>query len=282
MLRPQHYENIEYLAIGHITRDITEQGVRIGGSVAYAALTAQAFGLRAGIVTAWGEELGQDELEAIAVLNIGAEESTTFENQYFEGLRRQQLHSLAPPLEFHSIPEAWRNAPIVHLAPVLGEVSPRLAPTFKDSTLGITPQGWLREWKPDGSVGPSEWPEANFVLRQAEAVVLSLEDLTGDESQIEAMAANCNILVVTEAQKGAQLYSQGNIHSIRAPRVEELDPTGAGDIFAAAFFIRLHFGDDPMHAANVATQVAARSVEREGLAGVPTRDEIYELITEAL
>jgi len=67
-----------------------------------------------------------------------------------------------------------------------------------------------------------------------------------------------------------------------APPVEELDATGAGDVFAAAFFIRLHYGDSALEAARVATQVSARSVERVGLDSTPTPDEVYDLILEAL
>ena len=39
-------EPVDYLAVGHITIDQTPDGPRLGGSVAYAALTAQALGLR--------------------------------------------------------------------------------------------------------------------------------------------------------------------------------------------------------------------------------------------
>jgi len=52
------------------------------------------------------------------------------------------------------------------------------------------------------------------------------------------------------------------------------DPTGAGDIFAAAFFTAHAESGDPLQAARLATAVAARSVTRRGLASVPTRQEI--------
>ncbi len=46
-------EPVDYLVIGHLTRDLTNQGPRLGGTAAYSALTAQALGMRAGIVTTW-------------------------------------------------------------------------------------------------------------------------------------------------------------------------------------------------------------------------------------
>ena len=50
-------EPINYLIIGHLTYDLTPSGPRIGGTAAYAGLTAHALGLRVGIVTSWGGEL---------------------------------------------------------------------------------------------------------------------------------------------------------------------------------------------------------------------------------
>lgn len=282
MFVPDQISAIDYLVIGHITVDLTPTGPRLGGSAVYAALTATAFGQRAGILTAWGEELPLGALEDIPIVNIGAEHSTTFENIYEDGVRRQRVHQLAPPLEFHSLPEAWRSAKIVHLAPVLGEVSSRMAPFFRDATLGLTPQGWLREWAPDGSVRASEWPEAAHLLAQADAAVISQEDVAGDEARIQRMVSSAQVFAVTEAAQGTRIYDRGREHALLAPQVEEVDPTGAGDIFATAFFIRLHYGDDPLEAGRVATRVAAQSVRRSGLDGIPTADEVYELILEAM
>ena len=50
-------EPVDYLVIGHITVDLTPSGPALGGSAAYAALTARALGLRVGIVTVRGNEI---------------------------------------------------------------------------------------------------------------------------------------------------------------------------------------------------------------------------------
>ena len=282
MSAPERYEAIDYLAIGHITVDQTPQGPRLGGSVAYATLTAQALGLKVGILTAWGEEFPLGPLEGIPIANIGAEQSTTFENSYTPQGRRQRILFQAPFLEFHMLPEAWRAPRIVHLAPVAREVSPRFLKYFGDATIGLTPQGWLRAWDEQGKVQPADWVEAEHVLGRADATVIGSEDVLGDVARIEAMAAICPILVVTKGKAGATLFTMGQEHKISAPEVNEVDPTGAGDIFAAAFFVRLHLSGDALDAARFATQLAARSVERAGLEGAPTREEIYDLMAEAL
>jgi len=279
---PARLEPVDYLVIGHITIDKNAEGTRLGGSVAYAALTAQALGLRAGIVTAWAEELPPGPLEEIPIVNAGADQSTTFENHYTPDGRRQRLLSQAPFLEYHLIPEAWRQPRILHLAPVAREVSPRILRYFTDCTLGLTPQGWLREWDVSGEVRVAHWEEADLLLSGADAAVIAREDVGHDPDQIGRMAAACPIFAVTEGESGANLYAYGEEHQVGAPAVEAIDSTGAGDIFAAAFFIRLHLTGDAIDAARFASQLAARSVQRVGLDSVPTRDEIYDLMTEAL
>ncbi|MCL5428601.1 MAG: PfkB family carbohydrate kinase [Chloroflexi bacterium] len=279
---PARLEPIDYLVIGHITIDNTVGGPRLGGSAAYSALTVQALGLRAGIVTAWAEELPLGPLADLPIVNIGADQSTTFENRNTPEGRKQKILVQAPFLEYHLIPEAWRQPRILHLAPVAREVSPRILRYFPDSTLGLTPQGWLREWNQSGEVQVAHWEEADLLLSHADAAVIAREDVGNDPEQIERMAAACPIFVVTEGEAGAKLYAYGEEHQIEAPAVHAVDTTGAGDVFAAAFFIRLHLSGDPLEAARFASQLAARSVQRVGLDSVPNRDEIYDLMAEAL
>ncbi|HET6789000.1 MAG TPA: carbohydrate kinase family protein, partial [Aquabacterium sp.] len=66
------------------------------------------------------------------------------------------------------------------------------------------------------------------------------------------------------------------------PKVKEVDATGAGDIYAAAFFVRLYTTRDPWEAARFATQFAAYSVSRPGLEGIPTEQEIQACRMEVL
>jgi hypothetical protein len=275
-------EPINYLIIGHLTRDLTSAGPRLGGTVAYAGLTALALGLRVGIVTSWGGELPLGNLRHIPIISYPAEHSTTFENKYTDKGRIQLVHSIAPRLDYHLIPEPWRQAPIVHLGPVAQEVEPSLVRHFPTALVGVTPQGWLRSWDEQGHVRPTEWPEAAFILQQSSAAVLSIEDVQNDEARIEEMASASRILVITEGALGARVYWNGDVRRFRPPQVEELDSTGAGDIFAAAFFIRLYLTRDPWESARFANQIAASSVTRPGLEGIPTPEEIQEYLIEVL
>jgi hypothetical protein len=275
-------EPVNYLIIGHLTRDLAPSGPRLGGTVAYAGLTAHALGLRVGIVTAWGSELPLGKLKPIPIISYPAEHSTTFTNIYTEKGRVQIVNSVAPRLDFHMIPEPWRQAPIVHLGPVAQEVEPSLVRHFPNALLGVTPQGWLRSWDKAGYVHASEWPEAAFTLQQSGAAVLSVEDVLNDEGRIEEMASASRILVVTEGAAGARVYWNGDVRRFRPPQVEEIDSTGAGDVFAAAFFIRLYLTRDPWESARFANLVAATSVTRRGLDGIPTPEEVQAYLIEVL
>ncbi|MFP3855064.1 MAG: carbohydrate kinase family protein, partial [Anaerolineales bacterium] len=59
-----------------------------------------------------------------------------------------------------------------------------------------------------------------------------------------------------------------------APEVETVDPTGAGDIFAACFISRYLETKDPEESARFANELAAFSTTREGMDSIPTAEEI--------
>ncbi len=275
-------EPVDYLVIGHITVDLTPSGPVMGGSAAYAALTARALGLRVGIVTVRGNEIPLDGLEGIPVVAGEAEYSTTFENLYTPEGRIQYLRKVAPKVDFELVPEAWRSARIIHLAPVAGEVDPVLPGHFRPALSALTIQGWLRTWDDSGRVSRCEWPEAGRALAKAGAVVFSVEDVAHNEETIEQYAHATGLVAVTESQAGVRLFWHGDSRRFRAPRVQEVDPTGAGDVFAASFFVRLLNTRDPWEAARFANQVAALSVTRPGLSGVPTAAEVQRCLVEVL
>ena len=61
-----------------------------------------------------------------------------------------------------------------------------------------------------------------------------------DASLIADYASLTRVLVVTTGSTGCSVYAGGAKHVFKADPVAEVDPTGAGDIFATAFFVMLH------------------------------------------
>ena len=273
---------IDYLVIGHISLDDTKHGFRLGGTAAYAALTVSALGLRAGIVTSWGEEVDVQEFRNLPIHNIHSTKSTVFENRYQGNLREQIIHRYAKSITYHDIPEVWRCSEIVHLGPIANEVENEMASRFRDSLVGVTPQGWFRDWDENGNVFSRDWKKSKSVLKHANAIVISPEDVNFDEERIEEIVNICPVVAVTEAEAGARLYWHGDVRRFRAPAMQEIDPTGAGDIFAAAFLVRLKQTRDPWGAARFATNISAFSVQRSGLDSIPTSDEIKLSMVEVL
>jgi len=269
-------EPVDYLVVGHVARDLTPTGSSLGGTVSYSALTACALGLRIGIVTAAGPDVPLEPLNGIPVISIDSPSSTTYENIYTEQGRVQYLRSQASKIDLENVPEPWRNASIIHLGPIANEIASFLPKGFSPKLFGMTPQGWMRQWDTSGLVSSCEWANSEPSLLQADAVVLSREDVNGDDVLIEHMAQQTKILVVTEGSAGAVLYWNGDRRRFRAPSVKEEDATGAGDVFATAFFVRLLNTRDPWEATRFATLLASHSVMRVGLNGIPTNLEIEQ------
>ncbi len=275
-------EPVDYLVVGHVAHDLTPDGWRLGGTAAYSALTAQALGLRVGIVTALGPETSLAQLGDIPVVALESPNSTIFENIYTKQGRVQYLRAQATRLDFGYVPEVWRQAPIIHLGPIANEMDASLPEGFSPTLLGLTPQGWMRQWDSECRVSRGEWHDADIALSRAGAVVISREDVNGDDELIEHMAQHTKVLVVTESAAGAVLYWNGDRRRFRAPKVTEVDATGAGDVFAAAFFYRLLNTHDPWEATRFATMLASCSVTRPGLEGIATDGEVAVCMIEIL
>ncbi len=271
---------IDYLTIGHLAKDLTPTGPQLGGTVSFSSLTARALGYTPGILTAFGDGLDLSPLAGIPLVRVPSADSATFENIYGPNGRTQFKRAEASPLPLSAVPAAWRSARIVHLAPLgneLGELEPGSLDLFPESFIGVTPQGFLRQIDAAGRVRtvPDSWTAAQRVLSQASAAVLSLDDISGDWAVAERWSKWAPVLVVTQSAEGCTVFVQGQgARQFVAPAQAEVDPTGAGDVFAAAFFINFFETDDPWASARFANQVAALSVTRPGLQGVPDPEEV--------
>jgi hypothetical protein len=282
MVIPMHART--YLLVGALTRDLTEEGFRYGGTVAYAGLTAIALGYKVTVLTTCAQDEPVRELLPGATIHILDSPTTiTFRNQDTPSGRIQQLLATGRHIQPNMVLQAFYSADIIHIAPVADECPWELLEVFPKGRLVATLQGWLRTWNSSGLVSLQKVPPEK--LAGFYAVVLSLEDLDGDLAYAQSLASMVPIFAVTEGHLGARLFWQGSERIFPAPKAQEKDPCGAGDIFAAAFFSALDQGNSPEAAVRFANQMAAFSVTRLGLASVPTASEIQEagiLLDEAL
>ena len=279
----------DFLVIGHAVQDLPAEGSslpwRLGGAVSYASTLARKFGLRAGVLTSAGPDMDLDTLlPGVEWVLVPSERSTQIRNMYEGGRRRQQMPQKAAPLTAAHLPVVWRKSPVVLLGPVAGELDDSLAACFPGSIVGVGAQGWLRESGPDSAVRPVA-PEAWYaapVLRQATALFLSDEDVPPNRAPValQRWSTLVDTVAFTRGYDGADIYHCGLRRHIGAFPAKAVDPTGAGDVFAAAFLIRLKEGADVWDAARFASCTASFVVEGEGVAAVPDRAQVEARLLE--
>lgn len=273
----------DLVAIGHIVKDLGpgRGRWRLGGTVTFAAVQAQRLGLRAGIVTrAAGDVDPRAALPGIDVSVTPCSVTTSFENIYVDNRRRQRVPKQAAPISYDEVPAGWRSAPIVLLGPVCGELPADGAPRpFRRSLVGASAQGWLRRLNRERQVRRHAWNGPPF-WRGCQVVFVSDEDLARRRDQLERWTAEVPIVAMTRANRGADVAVEGRWRTINAFHEHEVDPTGAGDVFAAAFLVRYRETRDVAKATRFAAAAASLSVRAPGIDGIATRDEIEARLRE--
>ena len=279
----------QFLVIGHTVRDLSPgQGApewRLGGTVSYAALLASRLGLTTAVLTAAAADLPiEDALPGVEIVRAPSAHSTQIRNVYGGDGRVQYILQRAAPIRADALPKAWREAEIVLLGPVTGEVDGALADRFPRALIGVSAQGWLRDIGPDNRVRPvppERW-QAERLLQPGRVLFVSDEDLPkeGIEPVLDAWSARVEVLAFTRAARGAEVCHRGVWRHIEAFPAAAVDPTGAGDVFATAFLIRYRECGDPWEATRFATCAASFIVESEGLANTPDRAMIEARLRE--
>jgi sugar/nucleoside kinase (ribokinase family) len=149
---------------------------------------------------------------------------------------------------------------------------------FPQSLLGITPQGWMRAWDDQGRVEHSAWPVPPALqgLPSNAILVLSIEDLGYSTEIIQHYVNLASVVVVTHERKAALVCETGDCSAVPAFAASMLDPTGAGDVFATALFVRYRETGDLLESARFAHAAAACNIEGAGVEAIPDRARVEE------
>ncbi len=273
--------SVDFLAIGHVARDEFEGEPtwRLGGTALYAAATAARLGTQTALVTRVGpaEQAALEERcreLGLALHALPSSATTTFGFRYVEGRRLLRLKARARGIAPSDVPAEWRGARAVVLGSVAHELDRSLFGTTSASATVLVAQGYLREWSADGAIQPRAWEDADEIVPQVSAVVLSEDDVGGDISAPRRWARNGRVYV-TLAERGVLVLERGSettIAGYSAARV--VDPTGAGDAFAAGLAIALADGQPAEDCAKFANAVASFAVEDVGMAGLADRAHV--------
>ncbi|RIK39771.1 MAG: ribokinase [Chloroflexi bacterium] len=279
--------DIDILLIGHVTRDLLGEELDgpylLGGTVSFAAVTALRLGRRPTVITRAAADTDFSELpEGVDLHLLPSPVTTTFANVYTPAGRVQHCYTPAAAITAADIPAPFRRPRAVLLGPLVDEIGPDVAELFAPPTLvAAGPQGWMRRWDETGRVFSKPWATAHEILPHLDVLVLSLEDIDFDLSRLDPFFEHMALVVLTEYRDGSTLYLReegGDIRSIKIPPrpAHEVDPTGAGDVFATAFMIRLQETGDPVQAARFANVTASYGVEAIGVSGIPTREQVLQ------
>jgi len=271
----------DFVAIGHVTLDRIGESTRPGGSALYAAVTAHRLGLSVGLLTSHGDDFPLEVIPSkIEVVSVPADETTLFEHRHEPGGRVSHVRAVASPLTAADAPEDWRPAPLILLAPVVDEVDPMIATLFTDGAVGAAAQGWVRHVQADGLVIPRPWTSPERLLQSVQALFLSREDIRGEEAEVVEWFQRMPVGVLTADRDGALLFVNGERYEIQPRPGHEVDPTGAGDVFAATFMIQYQREGDPWLAAAAAACAGSLAVEGEGWSAVADRAALDAALAE--
>ena len=290
---------VDVVHVGSASRDVAAddpRGWRLGGGVSYGALTTARIGLRTAAivgldrVAAPAHELDLLRAAGVAIQPALLDRGPVFDNVQTRTGRVQTVMAagqpLAPP---DDLPSDWRDPRAWSLVPVAGEVDDRwLAVIGPGALVALGWQGWLRRLVVGGQVGRRA-PRASGLTRRADLVGVSTEDLApGVEPAGLApfLRAGARLLVTDGPAGGWLVVSDATGPTQTVPyqaivSATEIDPTGAGDVFLAAYLACIVrpdvvgiSGADVVDPLRFAAAAASLAVEGPGLAGVPDLDAI--------
>ena len=220
-----------------------------GGATLYAALGASLWGLSAGVASVRGDDYPASALEALAARGVdlagvrhhGAPGLRTW--LLYEGARRQVIHRLDRPTHAEvspkaaAIPAGWRKARAFHLAPMPFDVQAALV-----DDLSRIPRAFvsLDPYRLLTSESVGDWRD---VCSRVDALFLSDDELevgSRDEPRaaLRSLASGrLRFVLFKRGARGGILYDAREDRFVEwAPRSRRVvDPTGAGDAFAAGF-----------------------------------------------
>ena len=266
----------ELLIIGHVSRDLVGEHASLGGPAAFAARAAAAMGIDTAVVT-----MAPDRFPLMAPLRNdpriqlrahACPQETVFALDYSQAVRSISLIHRAPVLRPRHIPRAWRNIPVCYIAPAIGECDRRVVAALGAQQVVVGAQGWLRHTGSHGLLKPTVADEMLHPPANVSAMVFSELDHPDADAIAEQVARRGVVVVLTRGRAGATLISATQREHIPAFAAQEVDPTGAGDVFGVVFTLARARGHSLRTAALHGAKAAAKVVEGPGLGNLTAFD----------
>lgn len=268
--------------IGPVTWDEID-GVRIpGGALSFAARTAEAFGVQLRLLVLAGADADLEALSGHEVVVIEGDATLTMVHDIADSERSIRVPiTTGRTVGVADVPGGWSGCSDLVLAPLMpDELDARAIVEAVDAErLWVLAQGFQRVHAADGAISFLERPAAVLGELAGAATTVFLSNDETDPwaaGDVEALAARCGRVIVTQGEAGAVVMSSGETIEVPPAAAEAVvDTTGAGDVFATAFLLALDGDDaDAATAGRLAAGFAAAAVEVSGPGPLPTRAEI--------
>jgi sugar/nucleoside kinase (ribokinase family) len=254
--------------VGLVSLDRVDGGLpRLGGAPFYAARALRLLGHPAVVVTKLAAEDSGRGLHALGVPVVSrpAARTIAFRIENERGGRRMEIEELGEPWTPDEargwVGEALADVDWIHAGALTRDDFPAetLALLRRGRRLSLDGQALVRAAR----TGPVEL-DASYdaaLLRHVDVLKLAQDEadalgLTYDERSLRALGVR--EVVVTLGAKGCVVYSDGLAEHLPARPLEVADPTGAGDIFMAAYLSYRRRRHAPATAAHLASEVAHR------------------------
>jgi sugar/nucleoside kinase (ribokinase family) len=206
--------------------------------------------------------------------------TTRFVNEYEpDGTRRQTVTARADDIRFEALPDEWSAPDALLLGPLAGELAGVSASAFEAECVGAIAQGYVRAIDADGRVSAKGWDRPERDLLGVHVLFLSQHDLADADAHAREFLSLVPIVALTRGWRGLTLLTRDAVHDVPSLPRPEKDPTGAGDVFAAAFLVRYQECSDPLAAAAFAACAASCAVEGVGATTLGDRTEVMRRMT---
>ena len=255
--------------IGTSSVDRVDGGpARLGGAPLYAAQALRLLGTPARLVTRLRRADAEAFLPQLArhglPVSWRAGETAEFSFAYRDRVREMTVEACGEPWSAEEargwIAEALGGVRLLHVGALLRSDFPpdTLAELARGRRLLLDGQGLVRP----ATVGPlvldSEFDRQ--ALRHVSILKLAEEEAfaLGADSEGEGLSElGVREVIVTLGPRGSLVLRDGAVCRVPAHPIESVDPTGAGDAFAAAYLVSRGIGQSPGTAARRATAVVA-------------------------
>lgn len=272
----------------------------LGGAPVYSGSIFTLFGNRTALFSQIGSDHYDEAVQFCKSRGIDfkglrrlPQRTLAFENAYDEeGNRTQRCLNITPKLLFEELPKEYFSSKAFYIAPIMGEVDLELLKELKRKgiTLMLDPQGLMRNVGDDGRVKLTfNQKELEPVFELVDIVKIGKDEVQASNMKIKDLiewlkSIEVSVGIVTRGKEKVIIISENTIIEMPTINVEVEDPTGAGDVFGAAFLSEYLRGYDAAEAAKIANIAAGLKIRYKGPNGFPTRQEVlrHKVLQEGL